>query len=90
MVDAGAEGDLGRLEGVLGGEVDVEEEDAALVRGAGRPEDGGHPLVQVVTLGPRAANTQLYNHSNIRLHISSVAFCMLNVMNQIPAIWRWV
>ena len=60
MVDAGAEGDLGRLEGVLRGEVDVEEEDAALVRGAGRPEDGRHPLVQVVTLGPRAANTQLY------------------------------
>ena len=57
MVDAGAEGDLGRLEGVLGGEVDVEEEDAALVRGTGRPEDGRHPLVQVVTLGPRAANT---------------------------------
>ena len=70
MVDAGAEGDLGRLEGVLGGEVDVEEEDATLVRGAGRPEDGGHPLVQVVTLGPRAANTQLYyTLSNIRLHI---------------------
>ena len=68
MVDAGAEGDLGRLEGVLGSEVDVEEEDAALVRGAGRPEDGGHPLVQVVTLGPRATNKQLY-YTHIRISV---------------------
>ena len=35
--------------------MDVEEEDSSLVCGAGRAEDGGHPLVQVVTLGPRAA-----------------------------------
>ena len=68
MVDAGAEGDLGRLEGVLGSEVDVEEEDATLVRGAGRPEDGRHPLVQVVTLWPRATNKQLY-YTHIRISV---------------------
>lgn len=32
MVDARSEGDLGRLERVIGGEVDVEEEDAAGIR----------------------------------------------------------
>ena len=79
MVDAGAEGDLGRLEGVLGGEVDVEEEYAALVRGAGRPEDGGHPLVQVVTLGPRAANTQLYYTFKYQAaHLLSLFACYMN------------
>ncbi len=50
VVNAGPEGDLGRLERVVVREVDVEEEDAAFVDGAGRPEDGRHPLVQVVTL----------------------------------------
>ncbi len=41
---------LGRLEGVLGREVDVEEEDTPLVDGAGGSEDGGDPLVDVVAL----------------------------------------
>jgi len=44
-----------RLERVVRGKVDVEEEDPALVHGAGRPEDCRHPLVQVVPLWSRAA-----------------------------------
>ena len=88
MVDAGAEGDLGRLEGVLGSEVDVEEEDAALVRGAGRPEDGGHPLVQVVTLGPRATNTQ-FQISGCIFTVAFSCYCYMTYIN-IPAVWRWV
>ena len=44
------------LEGVLWREVDVQEEDAALVDGAGRAEDGGDPLVDVVTLRSGAGN----------------------------------
>ena len=40
MVDAGPEGDLGRLEGVLGGEMDVQEKDTALVDGTGGSQDG--------------------------------------------------
>ena len=39
MVDAGSEGDLGRLEGVLGGEMDVQEKDTALVDGPGGSQD---------------------------------------------------
>ena len=39
MVDAGPEGDLGRLEGVLGGEMDVQEKDTALVDGPGWSQD---------------------------------------------------
>ena len=41
MVDAGGECDLGRLEGVVGGEVDGEEEDPALVGTVRRSHDGG-------------------------------------------------
>jgi len=55
VVDACTEQHLGGFEGVLWGEVDVEEEDAALVHGARRPQDGGHPLVQVVALRTRGA-----------------------------------
>ena len=40
MVDAGGEGDLGRLEGVVGGEVDGEEEDPALVGTVWGSHDG--------------------------------------------------
>ena len=36
--------------------MDVQEEDAALVDGAGRAEDGGDPLVDVVTLRSGARN----------------------------------
>lgn len=37
------------------GEVNVEEENASLVHGAGRAEDGGDPLKEVVALGAGAA-----------------------------------
>ena len=52
VVDARAEGHLGRLEGVLRREVQVQEEHAALVHRPGRPQDRRHPLVNVVALGP--------------------------------------
>ena len=41
---------LGRLEGVLWREVQVKEEDAALVHRTGRAQDRRHPLVDVVAL----------------------------------------
>ena len=41
--------DLGRLEGVVGGEVDVEEEDAAGVGGVVGAHDGGLPVEHVVS-----------------------------------------
>ena len=47
MIDLCGECDLGRLEGVVCGEVDGEEEDSALVRAVRRPHDGGLPVVQV-------------------------------------------
>ena len=56
MVDAGPKGDLGRLEGVLGGEMDVQEKDTALVDGPGGSQDGWHPLVNVVAFGTSARN----------------------------------
>ena len=37
------------------GEVNVEEENASLVHGAGRAEDGGDPLKEVVALRAGAA-----------------------------------
>ena len=42
------------FEWVLRREVNIEEEDAAFVDGAGRAQDGRHPLVYVVTLGAGA------------------------------------
>ena len=54
VVNARAEGHLGRLEGVLGREVDVQEEDAALVHRTRRTQNGRHPLVNVVPLRTRA------------------------------------
>ena len=45
MVDLGGEGDLRRLEGIVRGEVNGEEEDAALVWTVRRSHDGG--LAQV-------------------------------------------
>ena len=58
MVDARAEGHLGRLEGILGGEVDVQEEDSSLVHRPRRAQNGGHPLIDVVALGA-GAETQI-------------------------------
>ena len=49
MVDAGGEGELGGLEGVVCGEVDVEEEDSPLKGGVGGPEDCGLPMEGVIT-----------------------------------------
>ena len=56
MVDARAEGHLGRLEGVLRREVQVQEEHAALVHRPGRAQNRRHPLVDVVALGPGAVS----------------------------------
>ena len=47
MIDLRGECDLGRLEGVVCGEVDGEEEDSALVRAVRRPHDGGLPVVML-------------------------------------------
>ena len=55
MVDAGAESDFGWFEGILGGKVDVQEENSSFVRGTGWTKDGAHPLIQVVALRTRAA-----------------------------------
>jgi len=55
VVDASSELDFGWFEGVLRGEVDVQEEDAPLVDGARRTQDGGDPLEQIVALGTSAA-----------------------------------
>ncbi len=43
----GDEADLGRLEGVVGRELDVEEEHAALVGRVGRTEDHARPVEHV-------------------------------------------
>ena len=53
MVDPRAEGHLGRLEGIVWAEVDVQEEDAALVHRARRTQDRAYPLVDVIPLGTR-------------------------------------
>ena len=58
VVDARAEGHLGGLEGVLGGEVDVEEEHASLVHRAGWAENGGHPFVNVIAFGTGTESKQ--------------------------------
>uniref|UniRef100_A0A1I8H3C2 DDE_Tnp_1_7 domain-containing protein n=1 Tax=Macrostomum lignano TaxID=282301 RepID=A0A1I8H3C2_9PLAT len=52
MVDSGAEGHLGRLERIVGGEVDGEEEHAAMVGALAGPHDGGLPVEQVITDWP--------------------------------------
>ena len=58
---------FGWFERILVCEVNIEEEDAALIDGARRPEDRRHPLVQVVALGSSAGNKTVesvfLNHS---------------------------
>eukprot|EP00562_Extubocellulus_spinifer_P029669 CAMPEP_0178713152 /NCGR_PEP_ID=MMETSP0699-20121125/19261_1 /TAXON_ID=265572 /ORGANISM="Extubocellulus spinifer, Strain CCMP396" /LENGTH=185 /DNA_ID=CAMNT_0020361947 /DNA_START=864 /DNA_END=1418 /DNA_ORIENTATION=+ len=51
VVDAGGEVDLGGFEGVVGGEVDVEEEDSAGVRRVVGPHDGGLPVEHIIADG---------------------------------------
>ena len=51
MVDFGCERDPGGLEGVVGREVDVEEEDASMVRGVLRAHDGCLPVELVGLVG---------------------------------------
>lgn len=46
--------DLGGFEGVVGGEGDVQEEDASLVHGARGSQDGRPPLIDVVPFGAGA------------------------------------
>ena len=55
VVDARGEADLGRLEGVIGREVDVQEEDPPGVWRVVRPHDRRLPVEQVVTDRPGAA-----------------------------------
>jgi len=55
VVNSCAEQHLRGFERVLRGEVYVEEEDATLIDGAGWAQDGGDPLIQVVTFGSRRA-----------------------------------
>jgi hypothetical protein len=52
MVHARCELDTGRPHGVVGRELDGEEENAAIVRSVGRTEDGPHPVGDVVTCWP--------------------------------------
>jgi len=52
MVDASRECHLWRLERVVGGKVDREEEHASLVRALWRSHDGGLPVKKVVADGP--------------------------------------
>lgn len=50
MVDAGGEVDLGGLEGVIGGEVDVEIKDAATVGTVVRAQDRRTPMEEVTVV----------------------------------------
>jgi hypothetical protein len=66
VVDSRAESHLGRLEGILRGEVNVQKEDASFVGGPGRPEDSGNPFVEVVSF---RSGTELFKKKvKIYLH----------------------
>ena len=49
---------LGGLEGVVWCEGDVQEEDPSLVDGAGGAQDGGPPLIDVISFWTRTESTQ--------------------------------
>ena len=53
MEDLGLEADGGRRHGVLDGNVDGQQEGAALVEGAGRAADRGGPAAQLVGTTPQ-------------------------------------
>merc|ERR1719195_2197685 len=55
VVDPGAELHFWRLEGIIGGEVNIQEEDATFIDRSRRAEDGADPLVQIVALRSSAA-----------------------------------
>ena len=50
MINTGSESDFGGFEGVVSGEMDVQEEDSALVRGVRGAHDGGLPVEQVTVI----------------------------------------
>jgi len=55
MVNLGCKRDLGRLEGIIAGEMDGEKEDSAGERAVGRAHDGRLPVEHVVADGTRGA-----------------------------------
>ena len=55
VVDPGPELHFRRLEGIIGGEMNIQEEDASFINRSRRSEDGADPLVQIVALRTRAA-----------------------------------
>jgi len=55
MIDTRGERHLGRLEWIIRGKVNGEEEDSSLVRTLWRTHNGGLPMKQIVTHWPRAA-----------------------------------
>ena len=67
---------FGWFERILVCEVNVEEEDAALVNRTRGPEDRRHPLVQVVALGSSAENKTIesvfLNHC-IQVHLLKIS-----------------
>lgn len=60
VVNARAEGHLGRFKRILGRKVNVQEENAAFVDGTRGPQNGRHPFVDVVPFGTGAANEPHY------------------------------
>lgn len=57
MVDLGLKVNFGRLEGVVGGEVDHDEEDTTGIRAIARPHNGGLPVKEVFAHRPSAAGS---------------------------------
>jgi len=55
VIDACAESHLGWLERVFGWEVNIEKENTTFVNWAGRSQDRGNPLVDIVALGTGTA-----------------------------------
>ena len=55
VVDPGAELHFRGLEGIISGEMNIQEEDSSFIDRSRRSEDGADPLVQIVTLGASAA-----------------------------------
>lgn len=55
MIDSRAERHFGRLEWIIGRELNVEKKYTPIIRRTARTDDGRHPLVQVIPLRSRAA-----------------------------------
>lgn len=79
---------LGGLEGVVWCEGDVQEEHSSLIHGARGPQDGGPPLIDVVSFRAGTVDTHKHTHTKPVLSGFSSHKVRGQTFHQSPATWK--